>query len=310
MLKAPLPDSAKTLWKKRSSDRLHLFTLANDFVRGAYVQANLVVEEMTANHKLGPFETYFLGQAYIAALVMASSLKGESRLNLKLSTNGPLGGFSVDANAFGEVRGYLFENPIKVPSEWSKARFEDILGQGTLSVTMTQEGKRIPMTGSVIFDQGSLAQGIAHYYDQSEQTATAIDLSLPFGRDGKAEGAAGLLLQAMPGCPDHVWNTLAQRLGQLPSIGENAVQNHDPEALLQFWFGDAEPKMLDHRVVEFFCPCSKEKFQMFLAGLPDDEQKDILLNGPFPLETVCSNCASAYQFSREELAVLFSSKKS
>jgi molecular chaperone Hsp33 len=310
MLKAPLTDSPKTLWKKRSNDRLHRFTLANDFVRGVYVQANFVIEEMAANHKLGPFETYFLGQAYIAALVMASSLKGESRLNLKLSTNGPLGGFSVDATPYGEVRGYLFENPIKVPAEWTNARFEEILGHGTLSVTITQEGKRIPMTGSVVFDQGSLALGITHYYDQSEQTATAIDLSLPFGRDGKTEGAAGLLLQAMPGCPDHVWNTLAQRLGQLPSIGENAVQSHDPQALIPFWFGDSSPKILDNRVVEFFCPCSKEKFQTFLAGLPEEEKKDILLNGPFPLETVCSNCASAYHFPHEELEVLFSSKKS
>ncbi len=307
MNKAPLPGTPEDLWRRRAAEKLTHFTLYGGLIRGAYVQANMVVEEMAQSHQLGPFETYFLGQAYVAALLMASTLKGEDRLNLKVNTNGPLGGFTVDANAYGEVRGYLFENPIRIPTAWKEAPFSELWGTGTLSVTYTREGKRVPVTGTVAFDQRSLARGLVHYFDQSEQTSTALDLSLPFAEGGKSLAAAGLLIQALPGCPDSVWNSMAERLNQLPSIGENAEQSHSAKALLDFWFNDASPKILGNRTVEFFCPCSKERFQNVLQGFSAEEKADILEKGPFPLETTCANCSSVYRFTRDELAQIFES---
>ena len=35
------------------------------------------------------------------------------------------------------------------------------------------------------------------------------------------------------------------------------------------------------------------------------DRKDILAEGPFPLETTCHNCASVYQFSKDELTELW-----
>jgi len=79
--------------------------------------------------------------------------------------------------------------------------------------------------------------------------------------------------------------------------------------LLSFWFSDFEPQVLANRRVEFFCPCSKKKFGHFLAGLPSQDQQEILTDGPLPLETTCHNCASVYQFEREELLNLWNASK-
>ena len=97
---------------------------------------------------------------------------------------------------------------------------------------------------------------------------------------------AGLLL-ALTGWPSH------------------AAEGHDPSALLQFWFSDFQPQVLTSHRVEFFCPCSKNKFSQFLGGLPEKDRREILEEGPLPLETTCHNCSSKYHFSREELLGLW-----
>ena len=119
-------------------------------------------------------------------------------------------------------------------------------------------------------------------------------------------GGGGLMLQAMPGHNPQQWETLLQRLPALPSIGENAAESHDPEALLNFWFSDLQPQILASRRVEFFCECSKEKFSQVLTTLPPADRAEILGNGPFPMETKCHHCSSVYLFSEKELHAIWS----
>lgn len=305
MIKKKLSLSEKEYLVARGQDRMVRFLADEGRIRGAYVQGNLVLREMALNHDLGVFETFVLGQGYLAALLMASNLKGEDRLNLTIKTDGPAGGFSVDVNSLGEVRGYLDQNPFQVPSDWSDPTLAQILGNGLLHVTRYPEKTRVPVTGSVQYVPGSLAQSLAHYYDQSEQIPTALDLSLPFDREGNLLGAGGLFLQALPGHDEARWEAMARRLFELPSIGEHASESHDPSALLSFWFSDYQPQILDSRRVEFFCPCSRARFQEFLQGLPAHDQKEILEQGPFPLETLCHNCATSYQFEEADLKSLW-----
>jgi molecular chaperone Hsp33 len=305
MIKTKLPLTDKQYLLARDSDRMTQFVADGGSIRGAYVQGNLVMKEMAANHELGVFETYVLGQAYLAGLLMASTLKGEDRLNLSVTTDGPAGGFTVDANAFGEVRGYLDQKPFRVPAEWTEPTLAQILGTGLLSVTRYAQKDGVPVTGSVEYQSASLALSLAHYYDQSEQIPTAFDLSVKFDRQGALVGAGGLVLQVLPGYDPQRWEAMAHRLYELPAIGENAAESHDPAALLSFWFSDFEPKILANRRVEFFCPCSKNKFGSFLKNLPEKDRTEILADGPFPLATNCHNCASTYEFSRAELQALW-----
>ncbi len=289
----------------RAKDKLTQFLLADGTVRGSWVQANLVTREMALSHHLGPLETLILGQGYVAALLISSTLKGEDRFNLTVSLDGPARGFSVDANAFGAVRGYLLENPVRIPADWSDPTLSQILGNGILTLTRFLQKKSAPMAGSVEYRSHSLAGSLAHYFDQSEQTPTAFVLSLPFDREGQLLGAGGLMLQAMPGHEAETWETLLKRLPQLPSVGENAAESHDPEALLGFWFSDFQPKILTSHRVEFFCECSKDKFAKVLTTLPPADRAEILANGPFPMETTCHHCNSTYLFEEAELRSLW-----
>ena len=88
-------------------DRMYRFTLAGERVRCAIIHATKLVSEMRANHETGVLETLILGYGYLGALLLSSTLKGAERIILEISCDGPLRGLSVEANAFGEVRGYL-----------------------------------------------------------------------------------------------------------------------------------------------------------------------------------------------------------
>lgn len=110
------------------SDGVSIFTLGGSEgpnggeVRGAILSATSLVASMRASHGLGILETLILGQAYMAALLMASMLKGEDRLALRVDCDGPARGLAVEGRAStgkdgrrrNEVRGCLFENPIPV----------------------------------------------------------------------------------------------------------------------------------------------------------------------------------------------------
>ncbi len=93
-----------------------VFLLQNETVRGTVINGTEMVNQMRVNHELGILETYTLGQAYLAGAVLASTVKGDDRVQLTIECGGPIKGLSVEAWASGGVRGYLQENPIEITS--------------------------------------------------------------------------------------------------------------------------------------------------------------------------------------------------
>lgn len=304
MIKRPVSGmSPVEILKARDKDRLQIFMLADGTHRAAFLNSTFLVKEMALSHETGPLETLMLGQAYTAAGLMSSTIKGEDRLNLRIDCDGPLKGLTVDVNAFGEIRGYLLANPIDQAS--FALNPAQIYGKGLLTVTRYLENKRAPFTGMVNLVFGNLAQDLSNYYILSEQIPTALDFGLNFDEDGTFQSAAGLILQALPGAEEKVTEELFETVKSLPNLGRSLNEAKDGGGLIKTWFSKWSPQALNSRRVEFTCHCSKEKFGSFLAVLPEDEKKDILIRGPFPLVTTCHNCNSRYEFDKLELLALF-----
>ena len=110
--KNPFGDSLREQLEASARDRIHSFILDYGGLRGALVCGTRMVSEMQANHELGSLETLVLGHAYLAAALMSSNLKAPDRIHLGIECTGPVRGLSVEANAFGEVRGYLRQDPV------------------------------------------------------------------------------------------------------------------------------------------------------------------------------------------------------
>ena len=296
----------KNRLKAAARDRIHRFLLADGGARGALIHATRLVQEMRCNHELGVLETLILGHAYMGALLVASSLKGrEDRLVFQIDCSGPVGGLVVEANAMGEVRGYLRKTPIPVEKPLEDFDLSPFFGAGLLRITRYLEDAKHPFTGQVALQHGNIAQDLAHYYLTSEQIPTAFNLSIQFSPDGDVAGAGGLFLQVMPTAGEATAVELEQIVCGLPSLGEVCAAGKDFDRFVQTRFAPLDPVLLDQPRVEFFCRCRREEVGRLLGMLPEEELEDIRDNGPFPVELRCHNCNTRYRFGREEVAQLY-----
>ncbi len=288
-----------------SSDRLQRFVISNGIVRGAVIHGTRMVNEMRANHGLGILETLVLGHAYLAAGLMTTNLKGNDRVRIVVDCTGPIKGLTVEANAFGEVRGYLKAVPIPLENPIEGFNLSPFFGAGMLEVTRFLESAKQPFTGRVPLMYGSLAKDMAYYFFTSEQIPSAFHLSVKFDSDGTVTGAGGLFLQVLPGASDDTVASLEKLTQKIGSIGNAFKEGIAAEDYIADVYGDHNVKLLDNYRVEFMCHCSPEKIRNMLAMLPEDDLRDIRENGPFPVEIQCHNCSSRYRFSQTDVAQLY-----
>ncbi|MBU0479840.1 MAG: Hsp33 family molecular chaperone HslO [Proteobacteria bacterium] len=295
----------KERFRSSAKDKIYRFIMADRMIKGAIVHSTRVVNEMRANHETGPLETLILGQAYIAASLICSGLKGKNdRISMNIQCSGPVKGLDVEANVFGEVRGYLKANPIVLDHPERMSGMPALFGAGFLTVTQYLEDAPAPYSGQVALEHGSIAEDLANYFLVSEQNPTAFKLSVFFDDKEEVAGAGGIFLQAMPGVEPAKVGEAERLILMIDSLGELFARGENPEEIIRKRFADLKPKFLDNSRVEFFCRCSEEKMKSYLQSLPKEDKEDLRENGPFPMEIRCHHCNSAYRFTQEELRTL------
>lgn len=282
--------------------------LADGQIRLTGLGGTTMVNQMRANFNLGLLETYVLGQAYVAAGLMASSVKGNDRIQLNVECGGPIGGIYVESWACGAVRGFIKNNPIPLDKPVESKDISLLYGPGFISVTKLLEGNRTPFTGQTMMQYGDLAKDLALYYNESEQTPTMFSLGLHFDKAGRVIGAGGLFIQAMPGCADDVLGKLQDASSKLPPLGKAISEGKPIAEYIQENFSDFGVQMLSSEPLGFSCPCTRDHFSTFLGRLPEDEKEGIIDDNKFPLELECLNCGTKYKFEKDEVLKIFGRK--
>jgi molecular chaperone Hsp33 len=295
----------KEQFKASAKDRIYRFIMADQMIRGAIVHSTRMVNEMRANHDLGPLETLVLGQAYIAVSLLCSTLKDRNdKVSLNIQCSGPVKGLDVESNVFGEVRGYLKTQQIKVKNPEKIKYLSTLYGAGFLTMTKYLEDAPTPYSGQVALEHGSIAEDLANYFLISEQIPTGFKLSVLFNDREEVKGAGGIFLQALPGADASKVIEAEKMVQSIDSLGEAFAKGSSPEDIIHKEFSNLEPKFLSNSRVEFFCRCSKEKMEGYLRNLQKEEKKDMMKNGPFPVEVRCHHCNSVYKFTKDDLQSL------
>jgi len=295
----------KEQFKASAKDRIYRFIMADQMIRGAIVHSTRMVNEMRANHGLGPLETLVLGQAYVAVSLLCSTLKTRNdKISMNIQCSGPVKGLDVESNVFGEVRGYLKTQQIKVKNPERIKYLSTLYGAGFLTMTKYLENAPTPYSGQVALEHGSIAEDLANYFLISEQIPTGFKLSIFFDDKEEVMGAGGIFLQALPGADASKVIEAEKMIQNIDSLGEVFAKGCLPEEIIHKEFSNLGPKFLSNSRVEFFCRCSKERMEGYLRNLPKEEKEDMMKNGPFPVEVRCHHCNSAYKFSKDELQVL------
>ncbi len=285
--------------KKIVPDGKDIFLLENNKIRATILGTTRMINQVRANYKLDIVEAVTLGEAYIGNALLASTVKENDRVQLTIDCGGPCGGIYTEAWASGAVRGYLKNNRFGVKESFP-VDTDPIYGPGFLSISKILEGSKSPFKGQVMLQHGNLSKDLRNYFLESEQTKSLFVLDFDVDEENRILGCGGIFFQMLPGNEDdEFFEEFEKKVDNLPSLAKSISQGIDPKDFIVQNFDDV--KHLSHSLVGFSCPCDKKTFANHLKALPLKDKKDIRENGPFPLELVCLNCNSNYEFGKAEL---------
>jgi Disulfide bond chaperones of the HSP33 family len=281
-------------------DELWIGTMLEGRARWVLVRTKDTVEEARRRHGMSPVAAAALGRLMTGALILASSLKGEESITLRLLADGPLDGVVAVGNAQGEVRGYVGESLVNLPLKSSgKLDVATAVGAGELAVSRSLQNGEV-YTGMVPLVSGEIAEDLVHYLLTSEQIPSALLLGVLVEKDYHVAGAGGFLIQPLPGATEEDIQAIESRLGQLGTgISELVAQSETMDELLISLMGQISYHVLERRGARFSCSCSKSRLMDTLVSLGKKEIADLISDGK--AEMVCHFCNEHYLFNVEEL---------
>ncbi|MFH7245363.1 MAG: Hsp33 family molecular chaperone HslO [Spirulina sp.] len=289
------------------ADQLIRATAAGGGIRVVGAITTKLTEVARQRHHLSYVATAALGRTMAAGLLLASSMKRpQSRVNIRVKGNGPLGGILVDAGLDGTVRGYVDNPAVELPpNAMGKLDVGAAVGRQGYVYVVRDVGYGYPYSSTVELVSGEIGEDITHYLATSEQTPSALVLGVYVGSNG-VEAAGGLLLQILPRAAEdlEMVAALEQRLSSLTGFTPMLRANKTLPQIFEDLVGDMDLTILpESQLVRFHCPCSFDRMLGALKMLGEDELQDMIEkdNGA---EATCHFCNEVYHTSSDQLEQL------
>jgi len=274
-------------------DRAQRFLFESADIRGESVQLDAAYREILAIHQYAYGVSRLLGEFLSAAVLLSTNLKFEGKLILQVRSQGQIPLLMAECDHSLRLRG------IARGAEQAISNNNDqLLCNGQLVITIDPtDGQRYQ--GIVPLQQGSLAQSLDAYFEQSEQLKTRIWLAA----DGQRAG--GLLLQQLPA---QIADDEDERLQQWEHACAMAATAKaaellelDTQQLLYRLYHQDPVRLFEPAPVRFHCTCSRERTRNALVTLHPTELEELLEElGSITMD--CEFCNQHYSFNRNDLA--------
>lgn len=263
-----------------------------------------IVEELRRRHDSFPTATAALGRTLSVGAMMGAMLKGKERLTIQVKGDGPIGQVVVDANADGELRGYV-DHPQAHHASNDKGKLDVAGAVGTSGyIHVTKDlGLKEPYRGSVPIISGELAEDFTYYFTVSEQTPSAVGVGVLVENDNSVLQAGGYIVQLMPGLTDEEITRLEQAVAKMPPVTSLLAQGETPEQLLGRLVGEEDLIIHDTMPLVFKCQCSEARVEQTLISLGEAELRMIIEDNA-QAEVVCHFCNEKYTFGKDRLEEL------
>lgn len=277
----------------------------NGQVRAFAACTTEAVSEAQQRHHTWPLVSAALGRAMTAGVMMGAMLKGEDKLTVKIEGDGPIGPIIIDANAKGELRGFVTNGQVHFDlNEHGKLDVRAGVGtKGTLTV-VKDLGMRDMFSGQTPIVSGEIAEDFTYYFATSEQVPSSVGLGVLVNPDNTILAAGGFIIQLMPGCEEETIEMIERQLSTIEPVSKMVEKGMSPEGILEAVLGaEGNVQILSTQPVKFQCQCSKERFSAAILGLGIKEIQD-MIDEVGQIETQCHFCLETYNFSEAELQEL------
>ena len=266
------------------------------------VDATDIVAEIERIHQTSAVITAGLGRLTIAASMMGYGLKGAGdTVTLRVKGDGPAGMLVAVSDSRGNVKSYAEHPVVEIPLiDKGKLDVGGAVGiDGTLTV-VKDLGLKEPYVGMCPLVSGEIAEDIASYYANSEQTPTVCGLGVLVNPDLSVNVAGGYLIQVLPFAPDSVIDQLEKNLQTLPPVTQMMREGMTPDQIALRLLDGLEPNLLDESEVVYKCDCSRERTERILYSLGNDDLQEMADDNE-PITVNCQFCDKKYVFTPQEI---------
>ena len=294
------------------TDKLIRATAADGGIRAVGVITTDLTEEARQRHKLSYVATAALGRSMAAGLLLASSMKKEdSRINIHLKGNGPLGTVLADAGLDGTVRGYVQNPDVELPpNDKGKLDVGKAVGKDGYLHVVRDVGYGQPYSSTVKLVSGEVGEDIAHYLVNSEQLPSALLVGVFVGETG-VTAAGGILLQIMPKASrdSSLVDLLESRVGKLTGFTPLLREGKSLREIMEQLMGDLDLFVFpEFHEVKFSCSCSFDRMMGALKMLGEAELQDMIEKDD-GAEAICQFCGEVYHANEAQLTKLIAELK-
>ena len=283
-------------------DKLIRMISENGDVKFTAVTLRDTVERARMVHHTSPVATAALGRAMAGASMMGSALKQEAAsVTLRLNGGGPLGSVIVVSDPWGNVRGYVQNPGVELPRRPDgKLPVGDAIGRDGLLTVIKDFGRGEPYGGSVHLISGEVAEDLAAYYVESEQVGAAVALGGLVDRDRSVLAAGGYLIELLPGAPEKTRAILEQNVADTGPVTD-ILKDRGPEVLAEYVLKGFAPQLLEERVIEYRCYCSRERVIGAILSTGEKTLEEMAA-AKEDTEVSCRFCDKIHRFTPAELA--------
>ncbi len=314
-------------------DRALPFQVEGLDVRGRVVTLGPSIDAILQRHDFPAPVKRIVGEAAVLASLLATSLKDAGRFILQAQTDGPVSLVVVDVRTPGQIRATATFDADAVAMATEGGQFDagQLLGTGTLAMTIEQGATQQRYQGYVPLEEESLEAAAHTYFRQSEQIPTRIRLAVAemYDRDEKGIGrrtwrAGGIIGQFLPEAGERIRHRDLPA-GDIPEGAEIAeIEEDDDDAwveaqmlidtvqddeltdpsieaerLLYRLFHERGVRVFEPQSLEENCSCSRERIAEVLSELGQDEIDEAGASGT--IDVRCEFCGAEYRFDPAEV---------
>ncbi len=271
-------------------------------IRGLACSLGDIAQATARRHQATSAAAAVLGYGLTGAALLGSLLKVRQNIAIKVEGNGPLRKLVAESDSYGHIRAYI--TPAEIPGQppIGPAEAAMAIGQLGLLTVVKDLGVKDLYESVVPLQTGRLDTDLTYYLMKSEQVPSFVEIGVPVDATGAVKAAGGLLMQVLPDGDLGVLSQMADRLDDLPPLGELLAAGETPEQVLDTVFGGQPYEVLETVPLEFRCSCSRERSERAIRLIGADEVASLVDDGEAIID--CQFCHERYIFDRAELSAI------
>jgi len=275
-------------------------TARNEHVRIYLANTKNIVEQARFYHNLYPTSCAALGRSLsITGLMGIMQKEKEETVTVTINGGGPIGTVMCVGSSDGIVKGFV-SNPEFYETYENSHKLAVGIGVGTngyLKVTKNLHLKQ-NYSSQVALQTGEIGDDFAYYFSVSEQVATIVSVGVLVDTDYSVKSAGAMIIELLPNHSEEDIQYLENL--HLTPISSVLANNDNLVEYLNSLF--PENQILDERLIEYKCDCSKERFLRNLLTLPKKDLQDLAKDPSIKVK--CEFCDKEYEFERADIEKL------